>query len=120
MVKVQVVKHAKGLKSYTGIGWREAFELEDAQVGEVRVRPKAKGDWHSHGKRTLYGYVVSGKSRLEFVDKGIERVTLSKGDFFLVPPGLVHRDLNPYRQEAVIMIFNVGPGPASFDAPGPK
>jgi uncharacterized RmlC-like cupin family protein len=63
---------------------------------------------------------VAGKSNLEFGKDGKERVALSKGDFFVVPSEVVHRDVNPHSDEAVIMIFNLGPGPASFDAPEPE
>jgi uncharacterized RmlC-like cupin family protein len=116
MAKVKVVSTRSGkLEYYAGVGWRPTFETDTDQVGEIRVGPHTTGGWHHHGKRTLYGYVVSGKSTLEFGKNRKDRVILSSGDFFQVPPGLVHRDVNPYSEEAIIMVFNIGPGPASFD-----
>ena len=121
MSEIQVVRSDKEPQSYRypGIGLRPAIITETAQVGEIHVGSGATGGWHHHGKRTLYGYVVSGKSMIEYGVKGEKHVVLSAGDFFMVPAGLPHRDVNPNKEEAVIMIFNIGPGPASFDLPGP-
>lgn len=64
----------------------------------------------------MYGYVLTGKPNIEF---GQERAVLSPGDFFLIPPGLVHRDVNPDEEEARILVFSIGEGPASFETSGP-
>lgn len=104
---------------YAGVAWRAAFERDGAQVGEVRIPPGTVGGWHHHGSRTLYGYVVSGKSALEFGPKAGQAAKLKAGDFFCVPAGLVHRDVNTGSVEAVIMVFNIGPGASSYDAPAP-
>ncbi|MDA4130999.1 MAG: cupin domain-containing protein [Thaumarchaeota archaeon] len=120
MSTIQVVPRAKESRSNAGVDYRPAFESETDQVGEVRVAAKSTGGWHHHGKRTLYGYVVSGRPVLEFGREGKEHVSLSAGDFFQVPPGLIHRDVNPNSEEAIIMIFNIGPGPASYDESEPQ
>ena len=68
----------------------------------------------------MYGYLVSGKANMEFGQKGMEKAVLSAGDFFLIPPGLIHRDVNPHNEDAVILIFNIGQGPTSQEVPGPE
>ncbi len=99
--------------------WRGLFETETDHVGEIRLAGGFTGVWHHHGKRTMYGYVVSGKANIEFGQNGKERAILSQGDFFHIPPGLVHRDVNPNPGEAFILIFALGEGPSSFEVSGP-
>jgi quercetin dioxygenase-like cupin family protein len=121
MDKIHVVQSGeKDLQYSTGVGRRQVFESESGQVIEIRVTPGLTGGWHHHGKRTMYGFVVAGKFAMDFNPDQKERVVLSKGDFFLIPPELVHRDVNPNAEEATIMIFNIGPGPATIEAVGPK
>lgn len=121
MNKIQVVPNGeKELQYSSGIGRRRVFESDSDQVIEIRATPGLMGGWHHHGTRTMYGYVASGKFAMDFNPEQKERVVLSKGDFFLIPPGLVHRDVNPSSEEAVVMIFNIGSGPATVEASGPK
>ena len=120
MDKIQVVHpEHKGRVTKAGFNSRPVFETDTDHVGEVRISGGTTGGWHHHGKRTMYGYVVSGKVSIEFGQNGQERASLSPGDFFLIPPGLVHRDVNPNREEALILIFNIGEGPTSHEVPGP-
>jgi len=99
---------------------RPIFEIGTDHVGEIRIAGGVTGKWHHHGKRTMYGYVVSGKVNLEYGKNGQERVTISQGDFFLIPPEFVHRDVNPNKEEAFLLIFNMGVGPTTVDLSGPN
>ena len=121
MDKIQVVNPEQGgHKTKEGFNSRPIFESGTDHVGEIRISGGTTGGWHHHGKRTMYGYVVSGKANIEFGQKGQERAILSQGDFFLIPPGLVHRDVNPNREEAFILIFSIGPGPTSYEVSEPS
>ena len=102
-----------------GFGRRTVFETETVRVGETRISPGAHSAWHHHGQRTLYGFVVSGQLTLEFGSRGRESVRPSAGDFFRIPPGLVHRDVNSNEDEAVILNVTVGEGPPTSDVDGP-
>jgi len=121
MDKIQVVHpEKKGHETKEGFNRRPIFETDSDHVVELWIGGGTTGGWHHHGKRTMYGYVVSGKANIEFGQNGQERAILSQGDFFLIPPGLVHRDVNPNREEAFILIFNLGEGPTSLEVSGPS
>ncbi len=48
---------------------------------------------------------------MEYGPKGREFVELKPGDHFHIPPGLVHRDVNPdEKREAVVIAILVGQG----------
>ncbi|HXQ91932.1 MAG TPA: cupin domain-containing protein [Nitrososphaerales archaeon] len=120
MDKIQVVHpEQKGQEIKKGFKSRLVFESDADHVGEIRISGGTIGGWHHHGKRNMYEYVVSGKTNIEFGKDGQERAILSQGDFFLIPPGLAHRDVNPHQEEAFILIFNIGQGPTSCEVSGP-
>jgi uncharacterized RmlC-like cupin family protein len=103
-----------------GFGRRMAFETVNVRVGETRVGPGAASSWHHHGARTLYGFVVTGQLLLEFGPHGRENVRPSAGDFFRIPPGLVHRDVNPGSVETHVVSVVLGEGPATVEVQGPE
>ena len=102
-----------------GFGRRQVFDAETIRVGETRVGPNVTSHWHHHGQRTLYGYVVAGQLVLEFGPQGGESVRPSVGDFFQIPAGLVHRDVNPGPGEARIVKVIIGRGPPTVEVSGP-
>lgn len=119
--KIEVVHpdQVKQQPARGGFASRPLFESETDHIGEVRINGGTTGGWHSHGKRTMYGYVLSGKVNVEFGQGGRERVELSQGDLLVIHPDTVHRDVNPNREDVVLLIFNLGEGPASIEAAGP-
>jgi len=82
--------------------------------------PGVVSGWHHHGTRQLYGFIVSGRLQLEYFLRGQEIAELNVGDFFHVPAGLVHRDLNPSKdRELVVFNILVGSGPAVINVDSP-
>ncbi len=78
-------------------------------------------DWHHHGTRHLYGFLEAGRMRLEYGVKGAIAVEVEHGDFFHIPPRLVHRDVNPNReQELVVVNILVGRGGPVINVKSPK
>lgn len=78
-------------------------------------------DWHHHGARHLYAFVVSGKLRLEYGPTGMEGVELEAGDFIHITPRSVHRDVNLNKdQELVIVNILVGKGLPVTNVDGPR
>ena len=76
--------------------------------------------WHHHGTRHLYGFLVSGRLRFDYGRNGKEAVELAPGDFFHIPAGLVHRDVNVSPSEdAVVVNVSVGSGPAVVNVASP-
>src|SRR6266571_3092244 len=115
MTGVEVVRDSDLTKgaSTDGITRRRAFESGDVLVSQSRVGPGVASGWHHHGTRHLYGFLVSGQLQLEYLLNGTQMVTVQAGDFFHIPVGLVHRDLNP-DQDRELVVVNVlaGKGPA--------
>ena len=103
-----------------GIVRKKAFESENAIVSQSQVAPGIISGWHHHGARHLYGYIVTGRLQLEYVLKGREIVDLNPGDFFHIPPGLAHRDVNPDSdRELLVVNILVGSGPAVVNVDSP-
>jgi uncharacterized RmlC-like cupin family protein len=92
---------------------RQAFACEGLWVGEVRTAAGAISGWHHHGEHTTVGRVLSGILRFEFGSEGaehIECIEAGPGDFFVVPPHVVHREGNPGTDEQVLMVIRSGSG----------
>jgi quercetin dioxygenase-like cupin family protein len=106
--------------STEGIIRKKAFESENAIVSQSQVAPGVISGWHHHGTHHLYGYIVSGRLQLEYVLEGREIAALNPGDFFHVPPGLAHRDINPNKeQELLVVNILVGSGQADVNVNSP-
>ena len=107
--------------STEGIVRERAFEDDRAVVGRSRISGGVVSAWHHHGTRHLYGFLVAGRIRFDYGPAGREFVELNGGDFFQIPPGLVHRDVNPDpREEAVVVHVTVGQGPTVVNVAGPR
>jgi uncharacterized RmlC-like cupin family protein len=90
-------------------------------VSRTRIAGGAMSDWHHHGTRHLYGFLEAGSMRLEYGSKGASAAAVGQGDLFHIPPRLVHRDVNPNReQELVVVNILVGRGESVINVKGPK
>ncbi len=123
VLRIEVVRERELKAGYVteGIAREKAFESENFVVSRTRVAGGGVSGWHHHGARHLYAFVVSGRLRLEYGPEGREAVELKSGDFFHVPPRLVHRDLNPdEKQELVVVNILVGKGEPVVNLQGPQ
>jgi uncharacterized RmlC-like cupin family protein len=123
MTKIEVVRDTELLKgqSTRGIVREKAFDEEGLLFSRTTVSGAVVSDWHHHGERHLYGFLVSGRLRLEFGPRGAEAVELNPGDFFHIPPGLIHRDVNPNRRQALrVVSMLLGRGPPVVNVKGPE
>lgn len=99
----------------------KAFEVENALFGGSRIKGGARSGWHHHGTRDLYAFLVAGRLRIEYGKGGKKSIEVEKGDFFHIPVGLVHRDVNPRRRkEAVVVNILLGEGPPVVNVPRPE
>jgi len=106
MPRIEVV-HGTDLKAgyvTAGIRREKAFETDNVLVSRTRLDRGAISGWHHHGTHDLYGFVVSGRLRLEYGPKGTEAAAMSPGDYFHVPRGLVHRDVNPDPTHGLVVV----------------
>jgi quercetin dioxygenase-like cupin family protein len=122
MPRIEIARgnqHAAGYAT-EGIIRRKAFESENAIVSQSQVAPGIVSGWHHHGAHHLYGYIVSGRLQLEYVLEGREVADLNSGDFFHVPPRLIHRDINPDKDRDLLVVnILVGTGPAVVNVDSP-
>jgi mannose-6-phosphate isomerase-like protein (cupin superfamily) len=104
-----------------GIVREVAFDTGRASLMRTRADGNAASGWHHHGERDILGYVVRGRARFEFGPGGSDSAEIAEGEFFHVPAGLVHRDVNPLdgQQELVINIVGEGPLVVNVDGPDP-
>src|SRR5439155_15854699 len=99
-----------------GIRRDRAFEDEGVVMARSQIAVGTISAWHHHGTRHLYGFLVSGRLRFDYGRSGKEAVELAPGDFFHIPAGLVHRDVNTSPSEvAVVVNVSVGTGPAGVN-----
>lgn len=120
--QIEVVRNSELKAGYLtqGVVREKAFESENVVVSQSRVGGGKVSDWHHHGSMELYAFLVSGRLRLEYGPKGKEVVELKPGDFIHIPPGLVHRDVNPEAdKELVIVNVLVGKGDPVVNVKGP-
>jgi uncharacterized RmlC-like cupin family protein len=69
----------------------------------------------------LFGILLAGRLRLEYGLHGKEAVNLEVGDFFRIPAGLVHRDVNlDPRREVLVAAFLEGEGVPIINVAGPE
>ncbi|WP_318568062.1 cupin domain-containing protein [Salinigranum marinum] len=84
-----------------------------------RTRLAGTSSWHHHGERTAYGVVLDGRGRIEFGPDPGESVDVGPGEFFVVPPGVVHREVATDDAQAALVGF-AGEGPLVVDAARPR
>ena len=98
-----------GAGHYTpGMDRREAFAHEGAWAGTVTMEPGTASGWHHHGGHASYLFVKSGRARFETPDGGVH--DCEPGHFIFIPPGEVHREVNPGGEPSEVVLFRVGTG----------
>lgn len=102
-----------------GLQRQVAFDDEEVWFGHVTTDAETQSGWHHHGEMTTFGYVLAGQLRFEFGPDGGDVVEAAAGEYFRVPPGLVHREGNPTEQPGNIVLVRVGEGPPVFPVDGP-
>lgn len=103
-----------------GLHRQVAFEDENVWFGHVTTDAEVLSGWHHHGDMTTIGYVLDGQVRFEFGPEGEDVLEVQTGEYFRVPPRLVHREGNPTDQPGEILLVRVGEGPPVFPADGPE
>ena len=106
--------------TYTpGIMREVAFDTPSALFSRTRIPGGNISGWHHHGDRVLFGYLLEGRLTLEFGTHGSKSATIEQGDFFRIPIGLIHRDINPEKAETVVVSLLAGGGPVVVSVSDP-
>jgi mannose-6-phosphate isomerase-like protein (cupin superfamily) len=122
MKEIDVIRGADLKRGETtpGILRDKAFETDGALFARSRVAVGVKSGWHHHGSRELFGFLVSGRLQFDYGKAGVDSVEVGPGEFFHISVGVVHRDVNPDKnQEAVVVNILIGIGPPVVNVPGP-
>jgi uncharacterized RmlC-like cupin family protein len=102
-----------------GMARKQAEMAENVVMMEVRTEPGVTSGWHHHGEHTTYGFVISGKAKVEFGAGGREVLEAGPGDVFMMPAHAVHREGNPGHEEQVLLGLRIGSGPTVINVDGP-
>jgi quercetin dioxygenase-like cupin family protein len=122
MSKLQALKTGSLAEapSSPGISRHLAFKGDGFMLLRSQSDPNVISGWHHHGDYDVYGYVVSGRVRLESETEEKEAISIGPGDFFHLSPQTVHRELNPSSNEGNdILLFLRGTGPLVYNMDGP-
>lgn len=84
------------------------LETNDVLLVRTEIDGDGTSDWHEHGEREAYGVVLEGRTRIEYGPDGSEAVEAAAGEFFHVPAGVVHRNVNPGNADLVLAVGVVG------------
>lgn len=93
----------------------------DAPVQQVRghASGRIESDWHHHGDNDVLGYVLRGEGYVEWGPGEDERALARAEEFFRVPAGVVHRDVNPSDDEQDYVLWLTGSDPRTVPADEP-
>ena len=119
-IEVVTADELEADESTPGIVRETVFKTENNVMVRSRVGPETTTDWHHHGDRHVYGYVIEGSGAVEYGPSGGETDEASAGEFFSISPGTVHRDINPTNKDAVVLVSFVGSGPVVVNVEGPE
>lgn len=119
---VQIVDPAQvePIEDTPGVLRQPMFQTEEAVMVQSRIAGGSISGWHHHGDRHVFGYVVEGSGGIEYGPGGAERLEGDAPSFFHVPPGVVHRDINPTDDDLVVVVCFVGKGPVVVNVDGPE
>jgi quercetin dioxygenase-like cupin family protein len=121
MERIEVVRGLTPGTKTPGIVREKAFDTASVLFSKSTIAPGNVSAWHNHGDRELYGFTLRGRLILEYETDGEEKAQLQEGDFFHIPTGLVHRDINPDgKEDAVMLSILIGEGPALVNFEGPS
>lgn len=102
-----------------GVRRRLAVRSDRVWAGLAHTEAGAVSGWHHHGDFDSTIYVLEGGLRMEFGPGGREAFDAAPGDFVHVPPGAVHREGNPSKETATLVLFRAGQGVPTINVDGP-
>jgi uncharacterized RmlC-like cupin family protein len=115
-----VMRHElKENRDTPGIVRRVAFHTDTNALVEAHVDGGVASGWHHHGDRHVYANLLEGVAVIEYGAGGGDRLEINAGGFFYLPPGVVHRDVNPSDAPQRWIISFVGAGPLVTNVEGP-
>ena len=111
--------------SETGVpqlGAKIFFDREGRWVGwggRIRNNAGDTSSWHIHPASDTFVYIITGSITIEFGLKGEGRVNACAGDFFIIPAGIIHRELTSSDSHLDALVLRVGGEPEQIDVDDP-
>jgi uncharacterized RmlC-like cupin family protein len=105
--------------STPGMERHQAVATDGMWSGVARTAAGMVSGWHHHGEYETTIYVLTGALLMEFGPGGSSTVEAGPGDFIYVPKGAVHRESNPSREPAEIVVVRAGWGQSTINVDGP-
>ncbi|MGI8692767.1 MAG: cupin domain-containing protein [Geodermatophilaceae bacterium] len=102
-----------------GMDRRLALDTGSMWSGLVHTEPGAETGWHHHDGFETTLYVVSGVMRMQYGPGGEQSADAGPGDFVNVPPGVVHREVNPTADRSTAVVVRAGSGTHVVNVEGP-
>ena len=98
---------------------RSAIDEPELWAGLSSLDTGIVSGWHHHGSNTTVFYMLSGNLTVEY-GPDAQSAIASKGDFVVVPPGVVHREsTGEDKMEALVVRFGDGLGPLVVEVESP-
>jgi len=91
-----------------------------AWTGRITNEAGEVSGWHHHAANETYVYVIEGAITIEFGPGGTDRIEACAGDFFLVPPGVIHREMTAADVDLDAFIVRIGSEPEYVEVDGPE
>ena len=101
---------------------RTFYDRDGRWIGWAGLIKNDAGDasgWHHHAANDTYVYVIRGSVTIEFGPDGGQRVEAHAGDFFLVPPQTIHREMTGPDADLDAFVVRVGGEPERVAVDGP-
>jgi uncharacterized RmlC-like cupin family protein len=103
-----------------GVSRRIAFEGDEYWFGCGEIAPHLMSGWHHHDRNVTLGYVLEGAFRLEYGPGGREHADAKAGQYFLMPPWLIHREGTATDEPCRVLFTRIGGGPPVVPLDGPE
>ncbi|MEJ7705069.1 MAG: cupin domain-containing protein [Geodermatophilaceae bacterium] len=118
---VRVVSGGRLAAGHATPGMQRQLALDTGSMwsGLVHTEPGAESGWHHHDGFETTLYVVSGVMRMQFGPGGQQSADAGPGDFVHVPPGVVHREVNPTADRSSAVVVRAGSGTPVVNVDGP-
>jgi uncharacterized RmlC-like cupin family protein len=100
----------RGTAQTSGMSREEAFSSDMMWSGYVNTAAGMTSGWHHHNDYDTVVFVVSGALRIESGEDGKEMVNAKPGDFVLIPKHTIHRESNPSKEAAGLVVVRIGSG----------
>ena len=103
-----------------GVTRRIAFESDGYWFGCAEIAPHLMSGWHHHDRNVTVGYVLEGAFHLEHGPGGREHADVKAGEYFLMPPWVIHREGRATNEPCRMIFTRIGGGPPVVPVDGPE